>query len=276
MVGRAKRVFYLHHGGKIRIGCRDELQRLWFLCYIWNASSQTNDTISMKNYRSIKHLSPDDRPREKLMEKGRASLSDAEILAILIGSGSRNQSAVDLCRTILHDVGGNLNQLAKLTIPDLMRYRGIGEAKAISIAAALELGRRRKSREFNREEHSVKEAKDIYHLMLQKFEDIDHEEFYAILLSRSNKVKSVEHISRGGISETVADGKIIFKKALEKSAAAVVLCHNHPSGSLRPSQPDIELTQRFKSFGKYIDLPILDHVIVTNEGYYSFAEKGLL
>lgn len=223
----------------------------------------------------IKQLSPDDRPREKLLLKGVAALSDAELLAILIGSGSAEQTAVQLCQSILGAVKGDLNQLALLTVHDLMKHKGIGEAKAISIVAALEIGRRRKPANFDQTK-AIKSAQDVYQIMKSHFADKEHEEFYSIALSRANKVKSIDVISIGGVSGTVADGKIIFKKALEKSASAIILCHNHPSGNLKPSQSDIQLTNKMKEFGKFIDLPVLDHLIITNEHYFSFADEGLI
>lgn len=209
------------------------------------------------------------------MEKGKATLSDAEILAILIGSGSRNKSAVQLCQEILGDVKGDLNALAKLSIQDLMKYKGIGEAKAISIAAALELGRRRTPESFDKTK-AIKGAGDVFNLMKPYFIDKEHEEFYAVFLNRANKVKAIEPISIGGFSGTVADGKVIFKRALEKSASSMILCHNHPSGNLKPSKADIDLTNNLKSFGKMIDMPVLDHLIITDESFYSFADEGIL
>ncbi len=224
---------------------------------------------------SIKKLSKDDRPREKLLEKGRGALSDAEIIAILIGSGNRNKTAVQLSQEILQNVDNDLNKLAKLSVHELMKFKGIGEAKAISIAAALELGRRRKSENFDKTQ-AIKSAADVHVLMSSIFEDLEHEEFYAICLSRANKVKSIECISKGGVSGTVSDGKLVFKKALENTASAIILCHNHPSGNLKPSAADKALTDNLKQFGKFIDLPILDHVIITNESYFSFADQGLI
>ena len=223
----------------------------------------------------IKNLAPDDRPREKLLDKGKDALTNAEILAILIGSGSTNKSAVQLCQEILHSVNHDLNKLARLSVQDLMKFKGIGEAKAISIAAALELGRRRKPDHFDKEA-AIRSAKDVYENVQHLFEDKEHEEFYAVLLSRANKIKSIELISKGGVSGTLADGKIIFKKALAQTASAIILCHNHPSGNLEPSQSDIDLTKKLIEFGKFIDLQVLDHLIVTNQGYCSFAEQGLM
>lgn len=223
----------------------------------------------------IKKLSPDDRPREKLLDKGKDALANAEVLAILIGSGSSEQSAVQLCQEILISVNNDLNKLAKLSVHDLMKFKGIGEAKAISIVAALELGRRRKPEEFKTTD-AIRSAKDVYQSVAHLFEDKEHEEFYAVLLSRANKIKSISLISKGGISGTVADGKIIFKKALEQAASAIILCHNHPSGNLQPSQSDIDLTKRLIEFGKFIDMPVLDHLIITDAGFMSFADEGLM
>ncbi|MCB9222869.1 MAG: DNA repair protein RadC [Crocinitomicaceae bacterium] len=229
----------------------------------------------MNQYLSIKQLAPDDRPREKMQDKGREALSNTELLAILIGSGTSNKSAVQLCQEILASVENDLNKLATLTVKDLMKFKGIGEAKAITIAAALELGRRRKPALFN-EKQSIKSAKDVFEQMLPFFSDKEHEEFYVISLSRANQIKSIDMISKGGISGTVADGKIIFKKALDHSASAIILCHNHPSGNLQPSRSDLDLTKKLIEFGKLIDLQILDHLIITNEGFYSFADEGVL
>lgn len=228
----------------------------------------------MQPLKGIKSLAPDDRPREKLLEKGKSSLSNAEIIAILIGSGTRELSAVQLSQEILASVNNDLNKLARLTIPDLMRFRGVGEAKAITIAAALELGRRKIA--FDPEKTSIKSSQDVANYMAPYFQDLDHEEFYVIVLSRANHIKNVQLISKGGFSGTVADGKLIFKKALEQSASAIILCHNHPSGNLQPSAADKELTRRLKEFGAYIELPILDHLILTDKGYFSFADQGIL
>lgn len=224
---------------------------------------------------SLKNLAPDDQPREKLLEKGKDALANAEILAILIGSGSTDKTAVQLCQEILQSVDNDLNKLAKLSVHDLMKFKGIGEAKAISIVAALELGRRRKPEDFQTNK-AIRSAKDVYQNVVHLFEDKEHEEFYAVLLSRANKIKSIELISKGGISGTVADGKLIFKKALEQTASAIILCHNHPSGNLQPSQSDIDLTKKMLEFGKFIDLQVLDHLIITDAGYLSFADEGLM
>lgn len=227
----------------------------------------------MSPLTSIKNLAPDDRPREKLNAKGRESLSNAELMAILIGSGSSEQSAIQLCQDILKSVDNDLNKLAKLSVAQLTQFKGIGEAKAISIVSALELGRRRKPEHFDHQK-SIKSSKDVFEIMNSKFIDKEHEEFYALLLSRANKVKSIQLISKGGVSGTVADGKIIFKKALEQTASAIILCHNHPSGNLKPSQSDRTLTKKMIEFGRYIEMPVLDHLIITDAGYYSFADEG--
>lgn len=229
----------------------------------------------MKESTSIKDLARDDRPREKMLEKGAVSLSDAEILAILIGSGTREKSAVDLCREILKSVDHDLNKLARLTIHDLMKFRGVGEAKAITIAAALELSRRKKS-ENESALPFVKSSRDAYNAVCGFYEDLNHEEFHVIILSRANKILAVDLISKGGFSATVADGKLIFKKALEKGASGIILTHNHPSGNNRPSEADLDLTKKMKAFGAYIDLPVLDHIIVADKTYYSFADNGLI
>lgn len=225
-------------------------------------------------YRSIKELSKDDRPREKLIDHGRSSLSNAEIIAILIGSGSTEKSAVQLSREILDFVENDLDKLARLSIYDLMKFKGIGMAKAVSIAAALELGRR-KQNSTRSKSVQITASKDVYEHVKERFMDLSHEEFYVVMLNRANKVKSVELISMGGISGTVVDGKIVFKKALEQTASAIILCHNHPSGNLKPSQADMDLTQKLKAFGKMIDLPVLDHLIITDDGYFSFADEGV-
>ena len=227
----------------------------------------------MPDYLSIKNLATDDRPREKLVQQGRSSLSNAEILAILIGSGTREKSAIQLCQEILADSENNINILAKKSVNDLMKFKGIGEAKAISIVAALELGRRRKSEIFQ-EKPIISSSKIAYNYIKHLFEDLNHEEFQVILLNRANRVLKTVLISKGGISGTIADGKIIFKAALSESASGIILCHNHPSGNLTPSKADIDLTNKLSEFAKLIDLPIFDHLIVTDQNYYSFADNG--
>jgi DNA repair protein RadC len=223
----------------------------------------------------IKSWAEDDRPREKLIRKGRQALSDAELIAILLGSGTRSLTAVDVAKQVLATHKNKLNQLGRLGIDDFKKFPGIGEAKAITIIAALELGRRRRSEE-RLENAKISSSRDIYALLAPKLVDLDHEEFHILLLSRSHKVKDQICISRGGISGTVVDQRLIFKPALEKLASAIVLCHNHPSGTLRPSEQDKRLTQKLVKSGTILDIPILDHLIFTDEGYYSFADEGLL
>jgi DNA repair protein RadC len=225
--------------------------------------------------RRILSWAEEDRPREKLLLKGKAALSDAELIAILIGSGTRELSAVDLSKVILQKASNNLNELARLTIKDLMKIKGIGEAKAISIAAALELGRRRKESEPVRRPR-ISSSKDAYEQIQPYLLDLPHEEFWLLLLNRANEVIRPVQISQGGVSGTVADPKIIFKVAIEYLASAVILVHNHPSGNLRPSEADKELTRRLLAAGKMLEIPILDHLIFTDKSYLSFADEGLL
>ena len=225
---------------------------------------------------SIKEWALEDRPREKLLSKGISSLSNAELIAILIGSGNRDESAVDVSKRILNDVSNNLNELGKLTIEKLKRdYRGIGEAKAISIVAAMELGRRRKLSEA-KEKPKISGSRDVFDLMHPILADLPHEEFWIVLLNRANKVISTQKISQGGVSGTVMDTKMIMKAAIDQLASSIVLCHNHPSGQKHPSTQDKTITQKLREAGKIMDIPILDHVIVTENGFYSFADEGEL
>ncbi|MEY3052419.1 MAG: hypothetical protein RLY31_2204 [Bacteroidota bacterium] len=215
----------------------------------------------------------DDRPREKMIHKGRASLSDAELLAILLGSGSRHESAVELAKRILHASGQNLTVLSKLSIPDLIKFKGIGEAKAITISAAMELGRRRQRAAFL-EMPVIRCSGDAYQVLFPSLQDLGHEEFWMLLLNKANKVIGREQISIGGTDATVVDARIVFRRALESKAVGLIVCHNHPSGTLRPSQADIDLTRRLKSSGDLLGIPILDHLIVSDQGYYSFMDEG--
>jgi DNA repair protein RadC len=217
----------------------------------------------------------EDRPREKLLLKGKAALSDAELIAILIGSGTASLSAVDVAKLILKSVDHDLNALAKLSVKDLQKNKGIGEAKAISIVSALELGRRRKETEPAKKE-KITCADDVYQMMRPHLLDLPHEEFWIILLNRANTVIKKHSISQGGVSGTVADPKIIFKVALENLASSVILVHNHPSGNLKPSEADMKLTRKLTESGKMLDLPVLDHIIFTDTGFFSFADEGLL
>ena len=224
---------------------------------------------------SIKNWAEDDRPREKLLTKGKQALSDAELIAILIASGSKNESAVQLSQRILATHNNNLHDLAKLSINDLKKFKGIGEAKAISIIAALELGRRRKDVETTKLE-VIKTSKDAYTHIAPKLIDLPHEEFWIMLLNRSNKIIKTEFIGRGGISGTVADVRLIMKSAVEHLASSMVLAHNHPSGNLQPSKEDINLTHKIKQAAALFDIQVIDHIIVGDATYYSFADEGVL
>ena len=224
---------------------------------------------------NIKTWAEEDRPREKLLLKGKAALSDAELIAILIGSGTAKLTAVDVAKLILAAVGNDLNELARLTVKDLMKNKGIGEAKAISIVSALELGRRRKETAATAKTR-ITCSTDIYNYIKPQLLDLPHEEFWIILLNRANVVMKKESISSGGVAGTVADPKIIFKKALEQLASSIILVHNHPSGNLKPSTADISLTRKMKEAGQFLDLPVLDHLIFTDNDYYSFADEEIL
>ena len=224
---------------------------------------------------SIKEWAKDDRPREKLLSKSPIALSDSELLAILINNGNRQKSAVDLAKELLLLGKNNLNELGRLTIKDFMTIKGIGEAKAITIAAALELGRRRQAAGFL-EKPQVKSSSDIARYLQTLLSDYKHEVFAVIFLNRANKIQHFEIVSEGGITGTVADPRVILKKALQEDAVGIVLCHNHPSGNLRPSRADEELTHKIKEAAKYFDIKVLDHIIVSNEGFYSFADEGIL
>ena len=227
------------------------------------------------DYIGIKSWAEEDRPREKLLLKGKASLSEAELIAILIGSGTPSLSAVDLSKQILQSNSNNLNELAKLSVKDLMKFKGIGEAKAISIVAALELGRRRKESEHIKRP-KITSSSSVYEIMKPVLLDLKHEEFWAVLLNRSNLVLEKVSISSGGVSGTLADPKIIFKAALDKLASSIILVHNHPSGNLKPSHQDVQLTKKMVQSGRILEIPVLDHVIFTDNGYYSFADEGEL
>lgn len=228
-----------------------------------------------KPLTAIKQWAEDDRPREKLTTKGPAALTDAELMAILIGSGSRNESAVDLCKRILASTQNNLSELAKLSIANLMKFKGIGDAKAITIVAALELGKRRRLAEAVKQE-VVTSSQTAYNLLLPVFEDLKYEEFWVIYLNRANKVIKKEKVSTGGVAGTVVDTKIIFKLAVELLASSIILAHNHPSGNLKPSQQDVVLTRNIKQAAQLFDMNLFDHLIVTEQGYYSFADEGVL
>jgi DNA repair protein RadC len=230
----------------------------------------------MNNYTKIgiKAWAEEDRPREKLGTQGRRALTDAELIAILIGSGSRNETAVELSKRILHHYDNDLNKLGKASIAELSNFKGIGEAKAISIIAALEIGRRRSDTESKPPEH-IGASRDTYNIMKRHLMDLNHEEFWIVLTSRSSKLIAKELISKGGLSATIVDPKIIFGLALQHQASHIFLVHNHPSGNLNPSHEDLHLTKKLVDAGQMLDIKILDHLIITNEGFYSFADHGL-
>ena len=224
---------------------------------------------------NIKAWAEEDRPREKLTLKGKNTLSDAELIAILIGSGNRHETAVELSKKILLYVNNDLNKLGKLTIAELMQFNGIGEAKAISIIAALELGRRRKESKLEKR-LAIKSSNDAYNIIADVLSDLPHEEFWVIYLNKKNELVKKLNISKGGIDGTIADTKIIFKHAIEQLASAIILCHNHPSGNLKPSQADIKLTKKLKETGLMLDTPVLDHLIIGEKDYFSFADEGII
>lgn len=217
----------------------------------------------------------EDRPREKLISKGTSSLSDAELLGILISSGTKEKSAVDLGRELLGMVNNNLNSLGKLSINDLIKLNGIGPARAVTIAAALELGRRRKLAEVP-EAPQIKCSKDVADIFQPLLSDLLHEEFWILFLNRSNRVISRMKLSQGGVSGTVTDVRIVMKKAIENLASGIIVCHNHPSGNLNPSESDTKITQKIKEAGNLMDIQLLDHLIISDKDYYSFADNGLI
>lgn len=226
-------------------------------------------------FLNIKQWAAEDRPREKLLLKGKSALSDAELIAILLGTGTTTMSAVDLAKKVLQCAGNNLNDLACLSLKDMMKVKGIGEAKAISIAAALELGRRRKE-SIADEKPKVGSSKDAYDHLKGDLLDLPHEEFWILILNRANRITKKYQISQGGVTGTVADPKIIFKIAVEELASGIILAHNHPSGNLNPSQADVDLTKKLKEAGRLLDIQVLDHIIVAGKNYYSFADESML
>lgn len=228
-----------------------------------------------KLHFSIKNWKEDDRPREKLLSKGKHVLSDAELVAILIGSGSRNESAVCLSKKILSSVDNNLNALAKLSIEQLMSFKGIGEAKSVSIVTALEIGRRRRLEEAL-VLVKVTGSKAVFEIMQPIIGDLQHEEFWILYLNNSNKVLHKIQLSKGGITGTLVDTRLVFKKAMEVGATAIILAHNHPSGTLKPSSADKQLTNKIKIAGQTLDVKVFDHLIITTDGYFSFADENEL
>lgn len=224
---------------------------------------------------SIKNWADDDKPREKLVQKGCFVLSDAELIAILIGSGSREESAVELSKRILASVDHNLNELGKLSVNQLMRFKGIGEAKAVSIAAALEMGRRRRM-EDTKKITAITSSKDAFELLYPLIGELPHEEFWILYLNNSNKVIHKSQLSKGGITGTLVDVRLVMKQALELGAVGIILAHNHPSGTLKPSLADKQITEKLKKASEALDIKILDHLIVAQHQYVSFADKGIL
>ncbi len=224
---------------------------------------------------SIKYWSEEDRPREKLLLKGKSAVSDAELIAILMGSGNREETAVDLAKRILSDVENNLIGLSRLSVSELSKYKGIGEAKAISIVAALELGRRRRGAEALQKKR-IQTSSDAFEIFHRYIGDEVYEQFMMILLNRANDVLKTVSISEGGTAGTVADPKKIFKMALDNNAAAIVLGHNHPSGNLKPSEGDIKLTRKIKAAGIVLEIDVLDHIIVGMNNYFSFADEAMM
>lgn len=231
--------------------------------------------MKYNNSFSIKYWAEDDKPREKLMLKGKSVLSDAELLAILIGSGSRNESAVELSKRILASVQNNLTLLGKLSINQLIEFKGVGHAKAISIIAAAELGRRRKE-EVALDFLKVTSSKTVFELMQPLIGELPHEEFWVLYLNNSNKIIYKSQLSKGGITGTVVDIRLLLKVALENNALGIILTHNHPSGKLAASEADIQITQKIKVATKQLEINLLDHIIITENSYYSFADEGIL
>ncbi|WP_338378135.1 DNA repair protein RadC [uncultured Flavobacterium sp.] len=225
-------------------------------------------------YTPINQWAEDDRPREKFLLKGKSSLSDSELLAILIGSGSRNESAVQLCQRILASTNNNLNQLGKVSVNQLLNFKGIGEAKAISIAAALELGRRRRAEE-SVELKKITSSKMVFEIMQPIIGELPHEEFWVLYLNNSNKVIHKSQLSKGGLTGTVVDVRLIFKTAFENNAISIILTHNHPSGKLLASDADVQITRKIKEASKHLEINVLDHIIITENGFYSFNDEGI-
>ena len=222
---------------------------------------------------SIKEWDDADRPREKLLAKGKQVLSDAELIAILIGSGNRNESAVDLAKRILNSAQNSLPELSKMSTAELMKFKGIGEAKAISIVAAMELGRRRRGAEVL-ERKKIGSSRDVFEIFQADIADSQYEEFWILLLNRANKIMKKVKISDGGVSGTVADPKRIFRAAMDSMASSIILCHNHPSGNITPSNADIALTKKISNAADYFDMVVLDHIIIGDGNFYSFADNG--
>ena len=230
--------------------------------------------MSDNNRLSIKQWAEEDRPREKLVLKGKAALSNAELLGILIGSGTKSLTAIDIAKQILLDNENDLNKIARLGVQELKKYSGIGEARAINIVSALELGRRRPDQ--HTKIFKISSSTDAYELMQAELKDLSHEQFWIILLNRANVVIKKHAISNGGVSGTVADPKLIFKAALDHLASSVILIHNHPSGNIKPSEADKRLTKQLVDAGSLLDIAVLDHLIFTDSSYFSFADEQMM
>jgi DNA repair protein RadC len=228
-----------------------------------------------ENYLKILQWAEEDRPREKLLLKTKAALSDAELLAILIGSGSKEETAVDLCRRVLRSVNNDLGELARLSVKDLEKFKGIGEAKAISIIAALELGRRRKD-SLTPKRDKIECSNDSFQAIMPNLLDSHYEEFWLLLLNRQNQIIKKVQVSKGTVSGTVVDARLVFKPAIEHLASSIILIHNHPSGNIKPSESDKNITKKLVEISKLFDIPILDHIIFANDNYFSFADEGIL
>lgn len=224
---------------------------------------------------SIKYLAEDDRPREKFLLKGKNSLSDSELLAIIMGSGSRDETAVELARRILDSVENNWHQLSLLGVKDLMKFKGVGEVKAITIATALEIGRRRASQEIP-EKPQISSSSDAYKILKLHLADLRTEEFWAIFLNQSNKVIHLQQLTQGGINQSIVDVRVLFKTALDYYSTGIIIAHNHPSGALNPSSEDKNITNKIIEAGKILNIQLLDHLIITQNAYLSFADEGLL
>lgn len=224
---------------------------------------------------SLKFLAEDDRPREKFLLKGKSAVSDTELLAIILGSGSRDESAVELARKILKSVDGNWHQLSKLTLKDLMKFKGIGEAKAISVAAALEIGSRRAGQEV-RELAKINSPQECFQFFRPYLGDLQTEEFWAVFVNQNSKILHYTRLTSGGISSSIVDVRILFKTALEHFATGIFVAHNHPSGNLKPSEEDLKITNQINDAGKLLNIKLIDHLIITQTAYYSFSEEGIL
>lgn len=224
---------------------------------------------------NLKSLAEDDRPREKFLLKGKSAVSDSELLAIIMGSGNRDESAVELARRILNSVENNWHRLSQLSIKDLTKFKGVGEAKAISIATALEIGNRKSQQEVL-ERQQISSSKDAFEILQPHLSDLQTEEFWAIFLNHQNKILYKTCLFRGGIASSVADVRVVFKTALEHLSTQIIVAHNHPAGSLKPSKEDINITQKIKDAGKLLDIDLLDHLILTQNNYYSFKDEGIL